>query len=98
VNHIEISGKIEDLRFVDLVATFVLAVGFKPQSIRVIARGGAVEELKRFCEGELVRVEGRLSWSPTVEIFAEKFREHHQGSYQRSKEWRSSVIPKVKGF
>jgi hypothetical protein len=104
MNHIELSGTITDgpkfaANDLSVVATFILWCGqFDsefPQVVRVVARDLVAEQLKLFAEGDKVKVTGRLSWlKGTMEIFAEEFKRHREGCFQRSNEWRSRVIPK----
>jgi len=109
MNQVKLSGQItEGPRFQTLgvaftVSTFVLYAGQKDTGqrnfIRIIAKGPAAEQLRAFADGDWVKVSGRLCWQADgIEIWADDFKQHREGRYRAEKEWRSRILPKVKGF
>ena len=102
MNEVKLSGVItegprfRELSACTLVGIFVLHAGERKRAvhvIRVIAKGPAAVQLQQFAEGEMVKVSGRLSWPDDggVEIFAEEFKQHHEGVYDAE-----SLAPKLR--
>jgi hypothetical protein len=104
MNHIHISGRIlvgpafhadSDVQ----VAAFTLCCGSERDVVPVAATRNAAIEVSQFQNGDSVSVEGRVIWnSGRLEILAERIRQHREGAYRKENEWRSRVLPKVKGF